>query len=241
KFGRGDIRYKAEGDAHDWWIWHDGHPFEDLEKKVPRFMSEFGFQSFPGYETIRYINGNDSISITSEAFKTHQKHSRGFDIIAEYMQRDFPIPDNDEDYIYISQLLQAYGINKGIEAQRRAKPYTMGSLYWQLNDCWPVVSWSGIDFFGNWKALHYQAKHSFENLLVSFEKNEKTFKIHVINDHLESKTGILELKAIDFDGNLVRQSQKEITIEKNSSGIYMELPLTFFQNNENGVVLEATF
>lgn len=146
KFGRGDIRYITEGNAHDWWVWHDGYPFESLEKNVPRFMSEFGFQAFPSYETIKFINDNDSIDINSPAIKTHQKHQIGFERIKEYMEHDFPVPDNDEDYVYISQLLQAYGIGKGIEAHRRSRPYNMGSLYWQLNDCWPAVSWSSIDF-----------------------------------------------------------------------------------------------
>lgn len=241
KFGRGDARYKTEGDAHDWWIWHDGHPFENLEKNVPRFMSEFGFQSFPSYEAIRYINGNDSISITSKAFKTHQKHSRGFDIIAEYMQRDFPAPKNDEDYVYMSQLLQAYGIGKGIEAQRRAKPYTMGSLYWQLNDCWPVVSWSSIDFFGNWKALHYQARHSFKDLLISFEKKDENLKVFVVNDLLEPKTGILELKIMDFAGNILWQSHKEIIVEKNNSAVVAEIPLSEYKAVENRIVITANF
>lgn len=241
KFGRGDARYKTEGDAHDWWIWHDGHPFENLEKNVPRFMSEFGFQSFPSYEAIRYINSNDSISITSKAFKTHQKHSRGFDIIAEYMQRDFPAPKNDEDYVYMSQLLQAYGIGKGIEAQRRAKPYTMGSLYWQLNDCWPVVSWSSIDFFGNWKALHYQARHSFKDLLISFEKKDENLKVFVVNDLLEPKTGILELKIMDFAGNILWQSHKEIIVEKNNSAVVAEIPLSEYKAVENRIVITANF
>ncbi|MDA8769160.1 glycoside hydrolase family 2 protein, partial [Winogradskyella sp.] len=118
KYGRGNLKYKAEGDAHDWWIWHDAYPFEHLEENVPRFMSEFGFQSLPSYETIRYINQNNSIEISSDKFKNHQKHIRGFQLIDEYMKRDFPVPTNPEDYVYMSQLLQAYGITKGIEAQR---------------------------------------------------------------------------------------------------------------------------
>ena len=194
KYGRGNPKYKTEGDAHDWWIWHDGYPFEHLEENVPRFMSEFGFQSFPSYETIRYINQNDSIEISSEGFKNHQKHSRGFQIIEDYMQRDFPVPENPEDYVYISQLLQAYGIIKGIEAQRRAKPFNMGTLYWQLNDCWPAISWSSIDFLGNWKALHYKAKRSFEDVLISSKVENDTLRTWIVNDDLDSKNGMLSLQ-----------------------------------------------
>ncbi|WP_241738279.1 beta-mannosidase [Psychroserpens luteus] len=214
RYGRGNPKYKTEGDAHDWWIWHDGYPFEHLEQNVPRFMSEFGFQSFPSYETIRYINQSDSIDISSEGFKNHQKHSRGFELIDEYMKRDFPVPDNAEDYMYVSQLLQAYGITKGIEAHRRAKPRNMGTLYWQLNDCWPAVSWSSIDYFGNWKALHYQAKKSFKNVLVSNEyyRSRGILNTTIINDQLTAVSDTLTIKIMDFDGREMYKSKRFITV-----------------------------
>lgn len=223
KYGRGNPLYKTEGDAHDWWIWHDGYPFEHLEQNVPRFMSEFGFQSFPSYEVIRYINQKDSLEMTSEGFKNHQKHSRGFQIINDYMQRDFPIPDNPEDYVYISQLLQAYGISKGVEAHRRAKPYNMGTLYWQLNDCWPAISWSSIDYFGNWKALHYHVKKSFENIMISSTFENSILKIYVINDSLKSYDDTLFTKIIDFEGNILWSSLDDIHIASNSSQIKREI------------------
>ena len=115
-------------------------------------MSEFGFQSFPSYETIKYFTELDTINLSDASFANHQKHARGFSLIREYMERDFPIPSKGADYVYMSQVLQAYGMTKGIYAHRRAKPYNMGTLYWQLNDCWPAVSWSSIDGLGNWKA-----------------------------------------------------------------------------------------
>ena len=205
KYGRGNPKYKFEGDAHDWWIWHDAYPFEHLEENVPRFMSEFGFQSFPSYEAIKYINQSDLIDISTNSFQSHQKHSRGFQLIREYMERDFPVPEKAEDYVYMSQLLQAYGITKGIEAQRRAKPYNMGTLYWQLNDCWPVVSWSSIDFFGKWKALHYKAKHSFEDVLVSSKVENNILRTYVINDDFESHSGELSVKILDFAGKPLYQ------------------------------------
>ncbi|MEX0995426.1 MAG: glycoside hydrolase family 2 protein [Flavobacteriaceae bacterium] len=241
KFGRGDVRYTTEGDAHDWWIWHDGHPFEDLENKVPRFMSEFGFQGFPSYEVIKFINQSDSIDITSPAFKNHQKHRIGFERIAEYMERDFPVPENPEDYVYVSQLLQAYGIGKGIEAHRRARPYTMGSLYWQINDCWPAVSWSSIDFFGNWKALHYQAKRSFENVLISSEIKNDTLRVYIINDDLKNHQGDLKIKVIDFEGYQLQNYAKEITVEPNSSAVHFEIPVKGYTIVANRIVFVATF
>ena len=214
RYGRGNPKYKTEGDAHDWWIWHDAYPFEHLEQNVPRFMSEFGFQSLPSYEAIRYINQSDSIDISSAGFRNHQKHSRGFELIDEYMKRDFPVPDNAEDYVYVSQLLQTYGITKGIEAHRRAKPRNMGTLYWQLNDCWPAVSWSSIDYFGNWKALQYQAKKSFKNVLVSNEyyRSRGILNTTIINDQLTAVSDTLTIKIIDFDGRELYKSKRFITV-----------------------------
>lgn len=240
-FGRGNPKYKTEGDAHDWWIWHDEYPFEHLQENVPRFMSEFGFQSFPSYEAIKYINGNNSISIQSKAFSTHQKHARGFSIIKNYMERDFPVPDNDEDYVYVSQLLQAHGITMGIEAQRRAKPYNMGTLYWQLNDCWPVTSWSSIDYFGNWKALHYKAKRSFENVLVSSRVENDILKTWIVNDSLVALNRNLNLKILDFNGKQLHELKKEILVPENTSKLINELYLKSLNIDFSKVVVVSEF
>ena len=206
KFGRGDKRYQFEGDAHDWWVWHDGYPFEHYQQQVPRFMSEFGFQSFPGYQVIKYFSQMDSIDLLHPSFESHQKHSRGFAIIKQYMKRNFPVPTNATDYIYVSQLLQAYGITKGIKAHRAAKPYNMGSLYWQLNDCWPAVSWSSIDGLGNWKALHYKVKQAFENrIIIPFEQNN-ILKIKVVDDGPETLQAPMQVLFYDFNGNILYQT-----------------------------------
>jgi beta-mannosidase len=239
KFGRGNPKYEFEGDAHDWWIWHDAYPFEHLEEHVPRFMSEFGMQSFPSYEVINYINQNDSLEITSKGFKNHQKHVRGFQLIDEYMARDFPVPTNPEDYVYMSQVLQAYGITKGLEAQRRSKPKNMGTLFWQLNDCWPSISWSGIDFFGNWKALQYKAKKSFENVLISSKVEDNVLKTFVINDNLKAVTDTLHLKFIDFSGNELWSFSKEITSVENSSELIHNVDLDGFDKTK--IVLISSF
>ena len=215
--------------------------FEHLEENVPRFMSEFGFQSFPSFEAINYINQSDSIDISSKKFKSHQKHSRGFQLIEEYMKRDFPVPKNLEDYVYVSQLLQAHGISKGIEAHRRAKPYNMGTLYWQLNDCWPVVSWSSIDHFGNWKALHYHAKHAFDNLLISGYLKNDTLNIYLVNDELKAHTGELNIEILDFNGNIKHKISKTISTPENSSEIYYQLPINSLNINREEIVIKGTF
>ena len=241
KFGRGNPRYELEGDAHDWWVWHDGYPFEHFQEHVPRFMSEFGFQSFPSTEVAKFINQNETLNFDSEAFKNHQKHNRGFQLIHDYMERDFPVPSNPEDYIYMSQLLQAYGVCKGIEAQRRAKPKTMGSLYWQLNDCWPAVSWSSIDFFGNWKALHYQAKKAFDNVLITFDVNNDQLELYLVNDTMTSISGSLETKIMDFNGEDLFFDKHEIVLEPNSSEIKQRLHLEHLPKDRSNLVVVSRF
>ncbi|TYB78424.1 beta-mannosidase [Bizionia myxarmorum] len=241
KFGRGNSEFEFQGDAHDWWVWHDGFPFEHFDEQVPRFMSEFGFQGFPSYEVINFINQNDSLDISSEGFKNHQKHVRGFELIDAYMARDFPVPNTPEAYVYMSQLLQAYGITKGIEAQRRAKPYNMGTLFWQLNDCWPSVSWSSIDFFGNRKALHYKAKRSLENVLISSEVKNDSLKIHLINDAFESYSDMLSIKIMDFSGKLIWEHSETIKVEPNSSTIKFSVDLNRISIDRNKVVIVSKF
>lgn len=219
KYGRGNPKYQFEGDAHDWWVWHDGYPFEHFENYVPRFMSEFGFQSFPSEEVIKFINQSEEIQIDTEGMKSHQKHHRGYELIDLYMERDYIVPKNDEDYLYVSQLVQARGMRMGIEAHRRAKPYNMGTLYWQLNDCWPGISWSSIDHFGNWKALHYHAKEAFENVLISFIQKGDKVDIYVVNDSLANLDQALEVSLIDFSGNILWNSSKPIRVSSNSSAL----------------------
>ncbi len=241
KYGRGNENYNTEGDTHDWFVWHDAYPFEHFEEKVPRFMSEFGFQSFPTYETIKYATQNDSIAMDSLAFMAHQKHVRGNELIAEYMERDFPVPTKFEDYVYMSQILQAYGITKGIEAHRRAKPYNMGSMYWQLNDCWPAVSWSSIDFLGNWKALHYDAKKAFKNVLTSTVVENDTLKTFVINDEMKLQRGDLSIRILDFNGKELWAICDTISVDPLSSQIKYQLNLKSLKFNKNEVVLETGF
>ena len=241
KYGRGDESYQFEGDAHDWWVWHDGYHFEHFETAVPRFMSEFGFQSFPNIETIKYTTGKDFVFLNDQAFASHQKHSRGFQIIETYMARDFPVPQKAEDYIYVSQLLQAYGITKGIHAHRRAKPYNMGTLYWQLNDCWPAVSWSSIDYLGNWKALHFKAKKAFENVLISVEEKNDSLQIFVVNDTFEMIKDSLNLKLMDFDGKVIYEKQIVAESTENSSEVLFSLPLKTLKFDKTCCVLKVNF
>lgn len=231
-----------QGDSHYWGVWWGMEPFEIYKKKVGRFMSEYGFQGMPNVETFKKFAKEEELNLTSEAVKNHQKHNTGYQTIQTYMEREYQIPTKFEDYIYVSQLLQAEGMKTAIEAHRRAKPYCMGTLFWQLNDCWPVTSWSSVDYFGNWKAFHYQAKESFENLLISVNEEENQYKVYLVNDNLTSEKGKLEVQLIAFNGKILWNKISEIPIEGNTSQVYFQIEKKEFERfNLNQAVLSLKF
>lgn len=219
----------AQGDSHYWGVWWGKEPFEIYKKKVGRFMSEYGFQGMPNLETLQKVMNKEDLNFTSEAFKNHQKHPTGYETINEYMERDYVVPKDFEDYLYVSQLLQARGMKTAIEAHRLAKPYCMGTLYWQFNDCWPVTSWSSLDYYGNWKAAHYQVKESFAPIFLAVAEKTDALSIIGSNDNLEVKAGNLTIKLIDFSGKELWTASKEcvLDVEKNTTCMqisYAELP-----------------
>lgn len=209
----------TQGDLHYWGIWWGKEPFEMYRKKVGRFISEYGFQGMPNMETLQKVIPEEDFNFNSETFKNHQKHPTGFETITAYMTQDFPIPTSMEKYNYVSQILQAYAMKTAIEAHRLAKPYCMGSLYWQLNDCWPVTSWSSLDYFGNWKAAHYQVKESFAPILLAVTEKSDGYSIIGSNDNLEVKEGIVTAKLIDFNGKELWTASKEcvLDVERNTT------------------------
>lgn len=200
--GWGHKESLTEGDSHYWGVWWGEQPFEIFNDKVPRFASEYGFQGMPTLETTKSMfSGKPDFSLQNGTIKAHEKHARGWEIIENYMKRDYIVPKDFLKYNYVSQLLQARGMKVAIEAHRRAKPYNMGTLYWQLNDCWPVVSWSSIDYLGNWKALHYQVKRSFENQVILTEEKDGILNFYAVNDELKKFEEVrLEIELNKFTG-----------------------------------------
>ena len=189
------------GDSHNWGVWYGQKTFESLDTDLPRFMSEFGFQSFPEMKTISTFAAPEDYQIESEVMNAHQKSSIGNALIRTYMERDYIIPEKFEDFVYVGLVLQGQGMRHGLEAHRRNRPYCMGTLYWQLNDSWPVVSWSSIDYYGNWKALHYQAKRAFAPILINPIQQNDSLNIYLISDCPDTKDHLmLEMKVTDFDG-----------------------------------------
>ena len=219
RYGRADPRSLTEGDAHYWGVWHDAEPFSVLEEKVPRFMSEFGFQSLPSMSTIESFTLPEDRRIDSAVMQAHQKHPRGSELMDLYMEREYRIPFEFDAYVYLSQVVQAEGIRRGIEAHRRAMPRCMGSLYWQLDDCWPVASWSSIDYGGQWKALHYAAREAFADILVSPVERGDSLFLYIVSDRGEPASGALWVRLFDLDGwELVRRSV-DLTAQPRTSAI----------------------
>ncbi len=174
------------------------------------------------------FSGTYDLSLQNPVIKAHEKHSRGWDIINEYMKRDYKVPTDFVQYNYVSQLLQARGMEIAIEAHRRARPYNMGTLYWQLNDCWPVVSWSSIDYLGNWKAFHYQAKRSFEPMLISVSENDKSYDVYFINDLLEDAKITSKAELIDFKGKVLWAAGATDHVAANSAEKHLEIKKRIF-------------
>ncbi len=220
--GFGELENGKSGDNHYWGVWWAKEPFSKYEQEIPRFMSEFGFQSFPDINSVKKYSLEEDWDINSEVMNSHQRSSIGNVTIEEYLLRDYIKPKDFEMFLYVGQLLQARGIKMGIEAHRRNMPYCMGSLYWQINDCWPVASWSGIDYYGNWKALHYAVADAFKNVKISFEAKNSNLDIYVISDSLINFWANLKLSVMDFQGAIIYESEENIVIEGNSSHVYLK-------------------
>ncbi len=217
-FGRGDKRFLTEGDAHDWGVWHDEMNFESFEQRVPRFMSEAGFQSLPTLTTVRSFAPEEQLNLESKSLLSHQKHPRGNKLINDYLQRDLPTPKNFEELIYLNQLNQAEGIGLGIKAHRRAKPYCMGTLYWQFNDCWPGISWSSRDYYGRWKALQHKTKELYQPILLTVRESDEVVEIFASSDYLEEVKITARIKLIILDKEELIDENIEIKLNSNYSG-----------------------
>jgi beta-mannosidase len=210
------------GDMHYWAVWHQQAPAQDYTKQFPRFMTEYGFQSFPEMRTIRaFANKPEDFDIRSTVMQAHQKNKGGNERILTYMLREYREPKDFASFVYLSQVQQAEIIKIGAEHLRRQRPRTMGSLYWQLNDCWPVASWASIDYYGRWKALHYYARRFYDDVLVSPYLHDDKVDIYVVSDKLQPLTGTIHTRLLDFAGNALLDQTKDIQIPAQSSAIYL--------------------
>ncbi len=208
------------GDMHIWSVWHDGSPFERYYTYTPRFVSEFGFQSFPSLSTVETYAEADMHNLTSVVMEHHQKNPRGNSIIIENFTRYYRLPTSFEQLLYLSQVQQARAMKIAIEYWRSLYGHTMGTLFWQLNDIWPVASWSSIDYYGKWKLLHYAARRFYEPIHpIIYMKEDGLVEIFVVNDSNRtlSDEAKLSVKYSTYEGHKVGKSEYPLTITARSS------------------------
>ncbi|MEI7492301.1 MAG: glycoside hydrolase family 2 protein [Bacteroidota bacterium] len=242
-FGWGRPESRRSGDMHYWGVWWGKYPFSVYKENTGRFMSEYGFQAFPDISSLRQIARPGDLQPGSAVMKVHQKHPTGYETIDEYLIREFKRPADFESYAYVSQVLQAEGIKTAIEAHRRAMPRCMGTLFWQYNDCWPVVSWSARDYYGSPKALHFYLQKEFNDMLVSPVIEKGRLRVYVISDRSSATRGILRIRITDFNGKVLRDSSQRLTIARLTSSCRFDADSSSFMKGIDPckVVLTALF
>jgi beta-mannosidase len=235
KYGFVDPRNRTDGDMHYWGVWFLNHPREKLNEYLPRFMSEYGLQSMPEMRSIRAFSIPSDWYLDSEVMLAHQRQypnlwkgqvSGGYDMMLRYLERESNIPKEFEHLTYVTQLLQADYLRYAIELHRRHKPYCMGTMYWQLNDLWPVTSWSTVDYYGRWKAAHYAVRQAYNPILVSTKDDGEFLDVWIISDLQKGTDGRLEITLSDFDGNILFNDSANVVIPPNSSDCYYKVRKT---------------
>ena len=235
-YGWGHKENFTHGDSHYWGVWWGHEPFEVFDAKVGRFMSEYGFQALPNIKSIKEFAVNDELNLGSKTMATHQKHPTGYQTIDEYLQRNYKTTDNFEDYIYLSQLTQAEGISKAIEAHRKNKPHCMGTLYWQLNDAWPVTSWSSVDYYGRNKALHYFVKKTYEETIISCEEKNDSISIFLISDKEKPQNIDINIQQMDYSGKIISSENISTLIDNSKAYLTYKIPKSIFENNIQSLI-----
>ena len=202
----------TEGDMHYWGVWHGKHPFNDFHTYIGRFMSEYGFQSFPEFRTVETYTVPEDHGIESDVMAAHQRSGIGNLRIRSYMEDHYLIPDSFEHFLYVGQLLQAKAIRTAIEAHRFARPYCMGTLYWQLNDCWPVASWSGIDYVYRWKALHFEVRRAFRPFILGVKGTGSDAALYVSSDARTDVAASLRIQTYRMNGAMIQDSSYDVHV-----------------------------
>lgn len=217
------------GDVHYWSVWHSSRPFTDYRKYYFRYLSEFGFQAFPEYKTVAAFTKEEDRNVFSPVMEMHQRNDGANGKILQYISQTFLYPSKFDDLLYASQILQGEAIKYGVEHFRRNRGRCMGTVYWQLNDIWPVASWSSIDYFGRWKALHYYAKRFFAPVLLSChetsENEQRPFiilepsdfvldaRLAIQNETREKTKGEIKWQLRKNNGDIIKEGNESIEVE----------------------------
>jgi beta-mannosidase len=238
-FEDGHTHGEREGDTHFWDVWHARHPVKDYEKWAFRFVSEFGMQSYSSPETNATFCPPQDGNIFGPTMENHQKNRAGNQIILDYVSRRFRLPKDQDSLILLSQLNQAYCMQVGVEHYRRLMPRCMGAIYWQLNDCWPVASWSSIEFTGRWKALHHVARRfnapalvsahvpGDETLTIGNYRRTTVREVHLytVYDAPQPAKGTLRWDLFHLDGRVLQRGRKAVALRPGESVRQVSLDL----------------
>ena len=223
----GEMSGTTDGDRHYWSVWHGKAPISDYDSEKSRFFSEYGFQSFPEFESVkRYAPYPEDWDIRSEVMMSHQRggdHANG--LIETYLLNEYKKPRDFRAFLYMNHVLQGDAIKTAIESHRRQMPYNMGTLFWQHNDCWPVASWASRDYYGRWKAQHYYVRKAYDDILISSVVEGDDLKVYAVSDRLENTSGRLQLQVCQFDGTVVHHWGKSVGISGNDSRVCFSAPL----------------
>lgn len=223
----GEMSGTTDGDRHYWSVWHGKAPISDYDSEKSRFFSEYGFQSFPEFDSVkRYAPYPEDWDIRSEVMMSHQRggdHANG--LIETYLLNEYKKPRDFRAFLYMNHVLQGDAIKTAIESHRRQMPYNMGTLFWQHNDCWPVASWASRDYYGRWKAQHYYVRKAYDDILISPVVEGDDLKVYAVSDRLENTSGRLQLQVCQFDGTVVHHWGKSVGISGNDSRVCFSAPL----------------
>lgn len=246
---------EARGDAHYWDVWHGEKPFTDYRKYRFRYLSEFGFQSFPCLKTVESFTLPEDRNIFSRVMEMHQRNTAANGKILKYLSATYLYPKDFEHLLYASQLLQADAIRYGVEHFRRYRGRCMGAVVWQLNDIWPVASWASIDYYGRWKALHYAERKMFAPVMISCEEIgelserpyciaepkpiEKSGRLHVTNETFAPVTGIVRWSLRDSESNILESGEETVTVPA-LDGVWLEKK-DFSQYDEREIHMTYSF
>ena len=222
----GEMSGTTDGDRHYWSVWHGKAPISDYDSEKSRFFSEYGFQSFPEFESVkRYAPYPEDWDIRSEVMMSHQRggdHANG--LIETYLLNEYKKPRDFRAFLYMNHVLQGDAIKTAIESHRRQMPYNMGTLFWQHNDCWPVASWASRDYYGRWKAQHYYVRKAYDDILISSVVEGDDLIVYAVSDRLENTSGRLQLQVCQFDGTVVHHWDKSVGISGNDSRVCFSAP-----------------
>ena len=232
----------TDGDSHYWGMWGNKEPAETFHEKTGRFVSEYGMQSMPELSTVEKYALPDDYDPTSATMRTHQKHPKGYPLLQHYLNLYMPQPKSFPDYIYATQCMQHYAFSTAIQIQRSKMPTNMGTLYWQLNDCWPVASWATVDCYNNWKAAMYGIKDAYADVLITLDSTDNNnWKVNITNDLPKGIPGVLRVSVHDFSGKEYDQINIPLTAAKQTTTI-VEIGNWMSKRTEtNGLYAKASF